>query len=214
MQSAELEQIEEKSPVYIVQVVMSSPNHILESKEIDDITQETVYKFKKDTRNKINAIRMRQKAPIFNNALDFYGLHLCRDDQIQKIQQAITEANTELEAIDRSLGASVVFIPLNIHEVRRGELYGQVIAAIRFRILSEVIERIEDKVGQLPKQSLEAMKNLIERMRAVNVLNDPEVDKKLNEIRDKILSQDVETLRKDLEQELTMTKQRMTYVSL
>jgi len=201
-----------KSAVFIVQVVMSSQNQTLGSQEIGDTQVLVDFKHKKETRQRIAAIRMKFKKPIYKDALNFYGIYLCNESQTKSMQESIVEANKELQEIDKSLHASVVFIPINIHEVERGELYGQVIAAIRYRILSDVIGKIEDKAGQLNKQSKDAMARMIKRLKTVNVLNDPEIDNRLDEILERILKEDVEVVRKDLKAEMNITSSRIGFI--
>lgn len=209
----------QKSPVYIVQVILPSPNRTDGRTEIDDQTDQIHYIFGEEKRKKIAALRGRVKYPIYQNLLDFppegeTKLWLCNEDKVKSIRQSVLEAEKEFQKLDTSLHTQLIFIPLNIHEIQGGELYGQIINAIRYRVLSEVIEKIEDKTGQLTEKGKEAVLKLIERMKSINIFNDPEVTKRLGEIREKIINEDLETVRKELAQELDITRQRIAYVNL
>lgn len=210
----------QKSPVYIVQVILPSPNRTDGTEKIDDQTIQTHYIFKEEMRKKIAALRMRTKYPIYQNLLDFppgeceTKLWLCNEDKVEGIKQSVREAEDAFQTLDKSLHTRVTFLPLNIHEIEGGELYGQIINAIRYRVLSEVIEKIEDKTGQLTEKGKEAVLKLIERMKSINIFNDPQVTQRLGEIREKIISDDLETVRKELTQELDITRQRIAYVNL
>ncbi len=212
--------IQTKSPVYIVQVILPSPNRTDGREKINDQTEQIHYIFKAEMRKKIAALRMKTKNPIYQNLLDFppgdceTKLWLCNEDKINGIKQMVREAEAAFQALDTSLHTRVTFMPLNIHEIEGGELYGQIISAIRYRVLSEVIERIEDKTGQLSEKSKEAMLKFIERMRGINIFNDPQVTQRINEIRYKVLNEDLEIVRKELTQELDITRQRIAYVNL
>ena len=209
-----------KSPVYIVQVILPSPNRTEGRDKIDDQTDQIHFIFKDEMRKKIAALRQRTKYPIYQNLLDFppgeceTKLWLCNQDKVEGIKQSVREAEIGFQALDKSLHTRVTFLPLDIHEIEGGELYGQIISAIRYRVLSEIIEKIEDKTGQLTEKGKEAMLKLIERMRSINIFNDPEVTKRLAEIKEKVLNEDLEVVRKELAQELDITRKRIAYVSL
>ena len=208
-----------KSPVYIVQVILPSPNRTNGRDYIDDQTEQIHYIFKDGMRKQIAALRGRVKYPIYQNLLDFppegeTKLWLCNEDKVENIRQSVLEAEKEFQKLDTSLHTQIIFIPLNVHEIQGGELYGQIINAIRYRVLSEVIEKIEDKQGQLTPKFREAVLKLIERMKSINIFNDPQVTQRLEEIREKVLNEDLETVRKELVQELDITRQRIAYVNL
>lgn len=209
-----------KNTVYIVQAILPSPNRTDGTTKIDDQTTQTHYIFKEEMRKKIAALRQRIKYPIYQNLLDFppgeceTKLWLCNEDKVEGIKQAVREAEIAFQAIDKSLHTRVTFLPLNIHEIEGGELYGQIISAIRYRVLSEIIEKIEDKQGQLTEKGKEAMLKLIERMKSINIFNDPDVTKRLGEIREKVLNEDLATIKAELTKELDITRQRIAYVNL
>lgn len=209
----------QKNPVYIVQVILPSPNRTDGRIEIDDQTDQIHYIFKDEMRKKIAALRGRVKYPIYQNLLDFppegeTKLWMCNEDKVESIRQSVSEAEKEFQKLDTSLHTQIIFIPLNIYEIQGGELYGQIINAIRYRVLSEVIEKIEDKTGQLTEKSKEAVLKLIDRMKGINIFNDPDVTKRISEIREKIINNDLETIKNELTQELDITRKRIAYVNL
>lgn len=208
-----------KSQVYVVQIILPSPNRTDGREKIDDQTDQVHYIFSEEKRKKISALRQRIREPIFQELLDFPSdgeskLWLCNEDKIEGIKQKIQGAETQFQILDTSLHARVIFLPINIYETEAGDLYGQIMNAIRYRVLSEVIGKLGEKAGQLPEKSKEAMLKLIERMKSINIFNDPEVTKRLGEIREKVLNEDLEVVRKELTQELDITRQRIAYVNL
>jgi hypothetical protein len=205
--------------VYVVQTEFPSPNRIDDSKEITEMRRQIDFTYPKEIRNKISAIREMYMKQIRDSTVNFpphhkLPLRLCNEDQKNDILELVQKAHREFQALDKSLIAEIIFLELNIHDVERGELYGQVNAAIRYRIISEVIEKIGEKVGQLPDKSKQAMINLIERMRVVNILGDKEIESQLDMIRDKIMTEDIETVKSELFKDLSFTKSRMAYVNL
>jgi hypothetical protein len=204
---------------FVVQTEFASPNRIDNSEEVTEMRRAIDYTYPKLTRNKIGAIREYYMKQIRSCTVDFPPHHkaplrLCNESQKNDIRALVKLADEEFQKIDKILHAEVLFLELNIHDVQRGELYGQVIAAIRYRIISEVIEKIGEKVGQLPEKSQKAMLNLIDRMKTINILGDKEVDDQLESIREKIMTQDIATVKSELFADLSFTKQRMAYVNL
>ncbi len=205
--------------VFVVQTQYASPNRIDGSTELSEMKREIDFTYPKLVRNKIGAIREWHMKQIRDKTVDFppdfdKPLHLCNESQKKEIRDLTINAEKEFQELSTDLHAEVIFLELNIHDVQRGELYGQVIAAIRFKIMYEIIQKIGEKAGQLPDKSKNAMLNLIERLKYVNVLNDPEVELQLAAIKEKILTDDIAAVKADLVKDLSFTKSRMAYVSL
>lgn len=204
--------------IYIVALTMSSPNRVLNSQEINEgMTLEVNYLFKKETRQKIAAVRTLHKKPTYKDCLDFYGLfYMCKDSQRKEIQKANDEADIKLKAIDGTLKSEVMFIALDMNEVTKGEMYKRVLDAIEYRILSDLAERLEKiaktKTGQLPDRSKEAMIKMIDRLKSVNVMNDSNIENKLSKIREKIINNDLENLKAEFTKDLGALNERGTFL--
>ncbi len=213
------EQEEALSRVFVVQTQYASQNRIDKSIEISDMKREIDYTFSKKVRRMIGVIRERSMKQLRAKTVDYppewdRALHLCNESQKEEITNLTRTADKQFQALSPELHAQVVFLELNIHEIQRGDLYGQVISAIRFKIMHEIIKKIGEKVGQLPAKNKDAMIKLIKRLKYVNVLNDPEVDSQLKSIQEKILTEDIAAVKAELTKDLAFTKQRITYVDL
>jgi len=219
-QSQEPESETKSVRVFVAQTQYASANRIDKSQEVSDMRREIDYTYPKKVRNDISRVREFYMRQIRDKCVDFppgwdNPLHLCNESQKQEIIDLTACAEKEFQAIASELHANLEFSELNIYgDVERGELYGKVISAIRYKIIFEIIEKIGKKSGQLPGKSQKAMLNLIERLKYVNVLNDPEVEFQLKAIKEKILTEDIEAVKADLIQDLSFTKQRMAYVDL
>ena len=75
--------------LYIVKTRMSSPNYILYSEEIDDMTSQYTYKFNKETRQQISAIRGRYHKPVYEGTANFHGLYICQEKHMKELQDII-----------------------------------------------------------------------------------------------------------------------------
>lgn len=191
---------------YLVLFSVSSPHHHNGSRQVSGQTTEINYKFKKEMRNKIGAIGSDIRRKVYKNTLEFNGARLCNTGMVSTIQDDIRKVDEELKKLDKKLYARVFFLPLDIGEMETGELRGQFEYAIKHRILSELIGLLDTnstKMGiGLSSKSKTALDRKIERLRAFNIMNDPGFDRRLTEIKSKILDVDIEFTRKAWETEL------------
>jgi len=210
--------------LYIVRVIMSSGHNVEESRSIGDFIQETTYRFDKDTRKKVAAIRMKHKAPLYENSVDFHGLWICREGQIIPIMHAVREANKELQSINTILGADSEFIPLSTSEIAKGELYSKIVESIRYRVFKDVFDRISEvmenktylKKAELTQRTKDSLINLCDQLHTINLLNDDDITKKIEDIRQKIESNTLAPLKKELDDAIKgiQVKSRWTALSL
>ncbi len=203
--------------IFVIVEQMSSPNQILASRLTNEkMTLETDYKFKPETRRKIGAIRTLYKKVIYNTALQYYTIWICREDQTAAIEEKYKEADAALKKIDRSLKAKVEFMPLDMNESSKGEMYQKVLNAIKSRVFDEVIKKVEqvakDNQGNLTDRSQKALLNMVDRLNAINILNDQDISRKLEKVKQKILTKEIETIREEFTREITAMKGRGAYL--
>ena len=201
--------------IYIVKLVMSSENRIEGREEVDDTTVTVHYTFPKLVRSEISAIRSRARRRLAEKTLDFYGLRIAKEENLQEIRNIAEEADRELKQIHESLYAYMVSIPIDVSSVKKGELYDKVLNAIKFQVYSTVFQRIKDMKLKhvMNKKVKESLLRMINTLKAVNVLNDPEIDKSLKEIEMRILENDVTTIREEVKKQLQkLTKSRAAYI--
>lgn len=131
--------------------------------------------------------------------------------------QEAREADKEMKAISPSLHATPVLLPLKMDDIAKGELYDHVLSAIKYRIVSQVIERIDDmtkkkSISQLSDRSREALIKMVENLKVVNVLRDAQIDQKLDQIRKSIEKDSIEPLYKELIVEVEALSQRGAFM--
>ncbi len=180
-------------PVFMVELNMSSPNQ----EKIPGVSC-----FSKELRHKISAIRMQFWHSVSQNTLNVYGIRLCTEEQQKKIIELVKESDKNLNELDDSLYATAKFTPIKFSVYRRGKMYKAVASAIRHRVLNDVIERLEVRGGQLTEQTKQTVQREIQRLKSVNVLNDPKIEKQLKKISKKIATENIEDVRTELQHEL------------
>lgn len=195
--------------IYIVKTSMSSSNHIVDSSDLDDHRRMETFTFSKQTRLDISAVRSRYKKPIYDNCANFHGLYLCKEEDIDGTQELIKEANEKLREIDPRLGASILFIPLDTAAVKMGEMYDQICAAIKSQIFTTLLNRIETvSHTAIPTRSKRSLLKMVKRMERINVMDDPDITYRLNNIRDQIMKEAIAPLQDELTQELKILTSR------
>ena len=201
--------------LYIVKMRMSSPNHILYSEEIDDMTSQYTYKFNKDTRRQIATIRGRFQKPMYDGTANFHGLYICQEQHRQELKDMMSKANREFQKIDPLLSADVMFIPLDAGAIRNGEMYDQINQAVKGQIYTDLLERLKKLAdSSMKSRSKSSLLKMVDRMEKINVLDDPEISLKIYEIREMIEKDTIKPLLEDLESEIGKIQQRGAYLEM
>lgn len=197
--------------IYIVKTAISSPNFIDETVEIDEHKKEITYRFDRETRKAINRIRMNCKYPIYSNTLDFHSLYIAKQEQVKEIKDAVSEADKKLKEVNPGLKAKVMFIPLDLEEIKQGELYGYILSNIRYQVLKQVFDRM-DKIVQgnqkISERTKKALLTMVENCKALNILNDEETNTQLEEIKARIQKEGIEPLHASIMDKLAVEADR------
>lgn len=203
--------------IYVVNLEMSSPNQLNSSEKIDDMTQKLNYKFTAKKRKEIHAVNQFYKSKVYANVLDFHGLRICKEEQLPLIIDLSSQANEAIQILDPSLHATLAYFGLDMAEVSKGDAYGQVLSAIRYQIISEVLGRLEkvtetQAIDQLSKQSKTALLKMIDRLKAINILDDKGVETKLESLKTAIMTDTIAPMKKELIDEMLAIKRGGAYL--
>lgn len=197
--------------IYIVKTSISSSNQVESTRDIDEVTKETIFKMPIKTRKKIHAIGQRAKYPIYSNTLDFHSLYIAKQEQVGEIKDAIAEADRKLKEINPLLKAKVMFIPLDLEEIKQGELYGYILSNIRYNVLKQVFDRM-DKIVQgntkISERTKKALLTMVENCKALNILNDEETNRQIEEIKARIQKEGIEPLHNSIMDKLAVEADR------
>lgn len=187
--------------LYVVIAQMSSPYRVAETQHPDEDTVMIRYKYPAEVRKQIRNTRDLYKRRIEANTVSFYGLRIANEELLEKVREIVTEADKELKKIDPGLSARLIAIPISGEAIKRGEIYQKLIYAIQYQIIKKVHDRIKDiKSGILKPETRKSVKEMLEDLRKLNILNDPEIDRTIdsiesmltlttNELREKIMDQ-------------------------
>lgn len=169
--------------IYIVRTVMSAAMNA--KSRLNEGQYKTVVDrvYPVDVRAHVAKVRGKYLPQIGVKCISVYGLRVCRPSAVPAIRGIVAEADTELRAIDASLGAMVRLLPVTADKVRQGELYGQLAKAIHGQILETLHERVEKLVGKadLPGRSRAALIQACERLKELNFLEDADITARLED---------------------------------
>ena len=113
--------------IYVVNKHISSP-FIGKIRWITDTSYVKDLKFSPEERGEIISVRNKTKWPIDRYSVFFYGLRLT--DTPKPIREKIHETDQKLKEIDPSLSASVIMIPIDEEQIKKGELRRKLCYAI------------------------------------------------------------------------------------
>jgi len=197
--------------VYVVNIKTSSPNYQNQTEELSDFQTKTTFKYDKKTRQKIASVRARAKKPLYDMTLDFHGIRIAREDVIWGLEKVAAKADAEMREIDEPLYARFAMAPLNMDEVKAGDLYATVLSAIRYNIFKKVFDRVTEII-QKNKSVTDATRGslfrLFDQLRNLNVLDDEEINKQIESIRKQVEATKLEDIAKDMQREIDALETR------
>jgi len=199
----------------IVKLSMASQNKIDETKVLDEYRQETTFRYSQETRRSIGKVRMRYHTALYGGTLDFYGLRITRSEAIPEKMQLMEACRKDLQEIDRSLSADLLVIPLESDSMRKGEMYSRIVDAIVYQIGNEVTERIQkalEKGTTLPKVTKDALLKMLKEVREINVIEDPDIEKKIAEIEKLVEGEAIAPLKEYIDREVNAVTSRWAFL--
>lgn len=197
--------------VYVVNIKTSSPNYQNETEELSEFQTKTTYKYDKKTRQKIASVRARAKKPLYDMTLDFHGIRIAREDVIWGLKKVAEKADAEMREIDEPLYARFAMAPLNMDEVRAGDLYATVLSAIRYNIYKKVFDRVTEiiqKNKSITDATRGSLYRLFDQLRNLNVLDDAEINQQIEDIRKQVDATKLEDIAKDMQHEINALETR------
>lgn len=203
--------------VYIVRVRISSGKEIDRVTEVDKRTDEVTYHFVRETRKSINGVANRYRYRIFNgNCLDFNGLRLCKADALPDIQREVKLCDADLKAISSRLRAVTTLIPISLADVRKGEVYNELMLAIKGQVFNEILERVQriSKRKKMTKQNKAAALKLLDRLAKINVVEDADVVKRIREAREAVEREVLQPVAEQLKKEVEALEGRGAFLEL
>lgn len=200
--------------LYIVRTGFTSENQRASTEELDGMTEKVTFRWPPATRKAISTVRNAYRHRILAPCLNFYGLSIIRDRDREAVFQLAEKADQEMKLINTECSANVRLIPLYVEQEAQGEVYQQVLAAIQGRVYSELLGRLRElaKLDEVPKVSRTALLKLCDRLKVWNVVDDPNIEKTLEDIKLQISNDIFRPVMMDLERDLADLKSRGAYL--
>ena len=131
--------------------------------------------------------------------------------KIFSMKKEIEEIEKNKEKIREELFVRLRLLPLDEQAIQKGELYTAMVHAIYTKLIESTLKRLKQiKSPQLSDRSIETMNKLLDKIAALNFLEDEEVQRKIEVLRKKIFNEDLIQLREELQRELESLKRKET----
>ncbi|DAC71797.1 MAG TPA: hypothetical protein DSN98_08510 [Thermoplasmata archaeon] len=203
--------------LFVMQLNMSSPYFLERSEVIDDKTKKLFYKFPSDKRKQIQAIRQSVNVQRDAGSARFYGLYIVNELGKKQLESALTKADHEMKQVDITLKAEGMFMELSSTALSEGNMFDAMVGQIKNQILEVALKRIEDTIKRnegsaqgLPLKTKNALIRMLEKTKMINVIRDESIDGRIEEMKAKILSEDITSLRDEILDVLNETKDRFS----
>ena len=205
MAQLDLTNVKKEAQLFVVQVSMSSP-YFTERTVNDEAenSKKMFYKFPKDKRNLIQAARQEVNVARDSGCARFYGLYIANELGKEQLTTLIVESNHKMNAIDPTLHAKVTFMPLSMSGLASGNLLDEMVQQIKDQVHGTVLERIKLVIerngenGTLPMKTRNSLEKMLDRVQAINVLDDPDVNARIAHMREQIVNDQIIPLRNEI----------------
>lgn len=206
--------------LYVMQPSMSSPFFVSKSETYEsENAKKMYYKFTSDDRKKIQAVRQAVNVMVDAGCARFYGLKIANETTKQQLIEALEDADRKMKSISPELHAEAQFLPLKTEAFTSGTLLDNLTAQIREQIHGVVLKRIEAKIteennGVLSEKSKLALLKMLEKCRAVNVIGDDGINKRIEDMKQKITDNQIVVLRDEILALLDDTRDRFSSIDM
>jgi hypothetical protein len=200
----------------IIRVRLPSPTRIEETKHLDDMTEERHFLYDKEKRDAISAANVKIRAEVKKLCANFVGLLVAKPANIERIAKMVSEASARLKAIDAALDAKLCTIAVDIGDKTKGEEYEAMAQALEGQMLGEFLERLEAvaQKEKVPEASRLALLRLCDAMKEWNVLDDQDIDEKIEKYRLQFEHGVIKPVLADIKKEFASLKSEGAYVDL
>ena len=209
--------------LFVMETQMSSPFFTDRSENIDsENAKKLYYHFQAGDRKSIAAIRQHINVLKNNSCARFYGLYIANDLAKEQITEALTVADRAMKAIDPTLEAKGVFMELDTGALSSGNMLQIMTAQIQDQIYGVVFKEIEAKLqanderggGALSTKSKNALLNMLEKCKTINVIDDDNINAKIEAMKAQITSEAIIPLRDEIKALLSNSTDRFSSIDL
>lgn len=189
-------------------------------KKLSETEVKLTYCLTESQRQEVNAIRNKYRNRIIrNHSLALHSLMICNEEQKRAIETDIAEADKDMKNLSDKiyeeiragygspdtpevkqliedikvpdLHADANFFPLDSGEIAKGQLYVDIVNAIKAQIFDEAFKKATPVFTlpdgeRLPTRTETALKKLCDRLTAINILDDEDVKEKIGKMREMI----------------------------
>lgn len=200
--------------IYIVEISMGSQFRG-KSWDLDDFNRQMEYKHGKKVRNEIGAIRQEINTVVNGTCMKFHKkIKFTGAAGKAALEKACAEADQKMKRIDPSLHVTPMFFEQTVTQLSDGNMFALMQRQLNEQINQRALDRIQDaienaqvkdengnviKTKPITQKTKTALLNMLEGLKAINILGDPNVDNRINTLKDQIQNQSLDSIRTEIE---------------
>ena len=196
--------------LYLVQTRIATGTNISKREFLDGNVEKITRKFSPEDREKIKVIRSRHISIIKSRCFNFFGLQVCRQEDVGIIRKELLDVERELREVAPELSAEGVFLPIPMD--KGGPTHEALMSSIRHHVFSSLIKKLqiisERSNLEITEASHKNLEEMCNELSTANLLNDEKVTLVLNEIRNKI-SNDFQGMIETMEKEVKISEEKL-----
>jgi hypothetical protein len=197
----------EDRTIYIVDISMGSgfQGH---GEDLDEYRREITYKFGKDKRNRIGAVRQTVNVAVQGTCMKFYKTRFTNANGKATLEAACTSADREMKAIDTHLHVTPMFYEVKVSSLSAGNMFDEMKNQLSVQVHQKVLSRIKAVLDNNKREdgtykpvtgkTRTALLSMLEKVEEINILNDPDVTARLTEMREQIQQNSLIPLRDEI----------------
>lgn len=188
-------------------------------KDIDDFTREIKYKYGKETRQQIGAIRQSVNTRRAAGCTKCFGAYFTNRTGLEQLRDVCAQADREMKAIDPSLHVTMEYIRQHFEDSENITVLDKLLKGIRADIHERVLFRIQEVIARadnkkLTEKTKKALFSMLDKTKALNLTNDPAVNEDIEKMRARIQADQLAELRDEILVILDDTKDRAQALEL
>jgi hypothetical protein len=188
-------------------------------RDLDDFTREIKYKFSKDVRREIGAIRQSINTKRAGSCTRFFGAYFTNEIGKTQLIEACKKADREMKEIDPALHVTPVFIKIDLPDLASGSQFDALLKAIKTQVMEVSLKRVQaylerNETGVLSPKSKNILISMLEKTRALNIVNDAKINADIDSMKARIEASQLKELREEITEYLDQSQDRGTSIEI
>jgi hypothetical protein len=205
--------------VYQIWIHMGSANKVKGRETIDEFKVIIDHKYPQKVRREIQALRQEINRMTDNSCIKYYSAKFTNGLGLNQLRDACQRIDREMKQIDPTLYCEIKAKKEVFGVKQNMTFYDELTSGLRDQIINTMLKRVETIIERSPEGSLkpktrDSLIKMFEQMKGLNIVQSPEVNQEIDQMKQKILSSTIKEIRDDLLEILETNKDRSTALEI